>query len=385
VRRTFYTLVGITLIGVLMTPALGPRRAGAQPVPPRPALAANPAEVSVTCNNVGAHTGRLYRTMFGRAADRGGLLYWVGQRSAGLTGEQIAYWMSQSQEFRSLYAHLDDGAFVDSLYRNLLGREPDPGGRVYWGEMVITHGRYNVASWMTQTPELAAAWPYVSPPICARATQLGLVEVRPGIAVGRQGSTVTVLADRSLVRYRAVNTGRSFASAIPGDVVVNANWFTLAGPIGPVVTDGRSVGGPDLAERGQIVDWGGGCPAGIGLEHVWTWRIWTPDGCARAAVSGVSLVHKGFRADAYTGINLTTGATNTGGAHSFIGFNQTEIIVVSTQQMAASRLADYALWLGAREGVMLDGGGSTQIKTPTTQLTTYRPVPTFAVLDSLAR
>jgi hypothetical protein len=196
--------------------------------------------------------------------------------------------------------------------------------------------------------------------------------------------TVTVVADRSLVRYRAVNTAHTFAPAVAGDVVVNANWFTPSGPVGPVVTDGRAVGGPDLTERGQLVGWKAGCGELGDLEHIWTGRIWTPDSCADAAVSGISLIHKGLRADRYPGINLTTGPTNTRGAHSFIGCNDSEIIIISSYDMGASRLADYALSLGALEGVMLDGGSSTQIKTPVTHLSTYRPVPTFAVIDSLA-
>ncbi|MGF1597085.1 MAG: hypothetical protein ACFCVK_09150 [Acidimicrobiales bacterium] len=51
----------------------------------------------------------------------------------------------------------------------------------------------------------------------------------------------------------------------------------------------------------------------------------------------------------------------------------------------ASQLADYALSLGVVEGVMLDGGGSTQICTPVASLSRHRAVPTFAVIDARFR
>lgn len=370
-RRILFALVALFL-------AVQPLAAGAQ---------TNPVEMSTTCSEIGAHTGRLYRAMFGRPADRAGLLYWVGQRYRGQSGEQVAYWMGQGAEFHAIYDRLDDGSFVDAVYRNLLGRAADPAGRAYWGEMVITHGRYNVLSWMVATPEFARVWPYVTPPLCPIAAQIGLAEARPGIWVGRSGETVTVVADRSLVDFRAASGGATYATGVPGDVVVNANWFSPAGPVAPLVTNGRPGGGPDINERGQIVAWRPGCgghDAAL-LEHVWTWRIFTPDACTLEAVSGISLIHKGVRADAYPGVNLVSGPTNADTSHSFLGFNDRVIVVISSHQLSASRLADYALSLGVTEGVMLDGGSSTQVKTPFTALSTGRPVPAFAILDSKAR
>ena len=119
------------------------------------------------------------------------------------------------------------------------------------------------------------------------------------------------------------------------------------------------------------------------LERLDLGEIYRPGPCVLTAVSGISLVHKGVRADAYPGIDLTYGYTNTSRSHSFIGYNESEIIIISSTSMNASTLADYAISLGAIEGVMLDGGGSTQIKTPTAQIWASRRVPTFAVLDSI--
>lgn len=357
---------------------------------PAPAGAAAPAaeaELSITCDGTGIHTARLYRTLFGRQADEAGLAYWVGLRRAGLTGEAVAYWMTQGSEYHFTYQGLDDREFVSAVYRNLLGREADPSGHAYWLDLVRTDGRHSVASWMTQTPEFAERWPFRHATICAKATRLGLTEVLPGLVVGKQGSTVTVLAERTLVSYDAVDGGRTHASRVSGDVVVNANWFVGGTSLAPVVENGRVSGTRDTIERGQILTYEPGC-GGHGehdFDHVWMGEIYAPDSCVSSAVSGVSLIHKGVRSDAYPGIDITNGYTNVNRAHSFIGFNDDEIVIISTRNMTASRLADYAISLGVTEGVMLDGGGSTQIKTPSARMTASRAVTSFAVLNSIAK
>ena len=276
-----------------------------------------------------------------------------------------------------------DDARADAarLYHALFGRDRARGGLAYWASLRWVDGSLTeMTGWVEAT--LAA------PTICAKLDALALTEVRPGLAVGRSGATVTVLADRASVDLSVVNGPRTLASAVAGDVagevVVNANWFIGSTPEGPVVADGVLSGTADIIERGQIVVYAAGCD-GHGpqdLAHVWMGEPYRHDPCVVAAVSGVSLVHKGVRSDTYPGIDLTTGYTNVARAHSFLGFNETEIIIVSSRAMTSSQLADYALVLGAVEGVMLDGGGSTQIATPTVSLTSNRPVPTFAVLTS---
>ncbi|MEL6981412.1 MAG: phosphodiester glycosidase family protein, partial [Actinomycetota bacterium] len=210
-----------------------------------------------------------------------------------------------------------------------------------------------------------------------------------GLAVGQQGSTVTVVADRDLVSYGAVDGARTFASRVDGDVVVNANWFTGAGAEGPVVVDGFRSGSADIIERGQLVSYEPGCDgrplsatARTELGHIWMGEVVEPGPCVQTAVSGVSLVHKGVRADEYPGITFG-GYTHTNRSHSFIGFNDSSIVIISTRQMNSSQLADYAIELGVVEGVLLDGGGSTQISTPTARLGSSRSVPTFATLNGI--
>lgn len=293
--------------------------------------------------------------------------------------------MTQSPEYRTTYGRLDDAQFVHKLYLNLLDRPADLGGHAYWLGLVAGYGRHSVASWMTQTEEFASAWPYVRSPMCDKAERLGLTEVQPGIMAGASGTTVTVIADIRLVDLGAVDGGKTFADRIDGDVVVNANWFTNAGPQAPVVVEGVMSGSADTTERGQIILNQPNCDERAGgLHHIWTGEIYRPNDCVLTAVSGVSLIHKGQRADAYPGMNISYGYTNTSRSHSFIGFDATgnEVIIIATLQMNASQLADYAIGLGVTEGIMLDGGGSTQIKTDAGSLWSSRPVPTFAVIDS---
>lgn len=353
--------------------------------------ALDPQETSITCDSVGGHTARLYQVLLGRPADLDGLGYWVHQQwdnDVDLT--DVAYWMSQGTEFRLRYGWMDDETYIDALYRNVLGRPADPAGKAYWLDQLRFHGRHRLAVWFTISPELGARRPLAHSPMCGKAQLFGLNEVRPGMAVSRGGSTVVVVADRDLVHFGAVDGGRTYASSIDGDVVVNANWFTGAGPEAPVVVDGRRTGSEDIVERGQIVSYRPGCGGrpdrpGIRseLEHIWMGQLYRPGPCVETAVSGMSLIHKGRRADAFPGVTLT-GYTHTSRAHSFIGFNDREIVIISTTQMTSPQLADLALQLGVTEGILLDGGGSTQIATPTASIGSSRAVPTFAVLNSVA-
>jgi hypothetical protein len=75
---------------------------------------------------------RLYKAFFGRAPDTPGLDYWVGQYSGGVSLGTIAQVFADSAEFDTTYGDLDNGAFVDLVYANVLGRAPDGGGRAHW-------------------------------------------------------------------------------------------------------------------------------------------------------------------------------------------------------------------------------------------------------------
>jgi secreted trypsin-like serine protease len=79
---------------------------------------------------------RLYRAIFLREPDSGGLTYWMGEANRGVSLKRIADQMVRAPEFTTLYGALDDGGFVDLVYDNVLDRAPSTGDRDYWvGEL----------------------------------------------------------------------------------------------------------------------------------------------------------------------------------------------------------------------------------------------------------
>ena len=75
---------------------------------------------------------RMYWAFFNRVPDTQGLMYWIRRVRSGSTLDEIAYVFSLSSEFRRRYGSLDDGRYVDQVYKNILGKTPDPAGRAYW-------------------------------------------------------------------------------------------------------------------------------------------------------------------------------------------------------------------------------------------------------------
>lgn len=90
---------------------------------------------------------RIYVGYFGRPADAGGLDFYAGVLlNAGAptnivdlgvaynSNAQIKFVIDSfgtSDESQALYPG-DNGQFIDAIYRNLFGREPDAGGKAFW-------------------------------------------------------------------------------------------------------------------------------------------------------------------------------------------------------------------------------------------------------------
>lgn len=76
---------------------------------------------------------RLYRATFLRTPDYGGFMFWLDQLQSGAwTLDGIAEFFSGSAEFQQRYGTLTNDGYVRQLYRNVLGREGDPGGIAFW-------------------------------------------------------------------------------------------------------------------------------------------------------------------------------------------------------------------------------------------------------------
>jgi len=75
---------------------------------------------------------RLYLAYFKRPPDPTGFAYWQRQLDAGRGLINAAKKFAESPEFLRTYGKLSNGAFVDLVYQNVLGRGADPTGRTYW-------------------------------------------------------------------------------------------------------------------------------------------------------------------------------------------------------------------------------------------------------------
>ncbi|AVH34844.1 hypothetical protein AL532_00030 (plasmid) [Pseudomonas monteilii] len=79
---------------------------------------------------------QLYVAYLGRAADKGGLDYWMSQLNsdpAKITLDQIrTNFVNEQPEYKEVYGGLSRIDTVTKIYNNLFGRAPDAGGLEYW-------------------------------------------------------------------------------------------------------------------------------------------------------------------------------------------------------------------------------------------------------------
>ena len=82
---------------------------------------------------------RLYKAVFNRLPDIGGLAFWEGHYNSGMVLGDIAFEFIKSAEFQNTYgAAVNNTDFVRLLYKNVLGREPDSAGLAFWVENLAT-------------------------------------------------------------------------------------------------------------------------------------------------------------------------------------------------------------------------------------------------------
>lgn len=113
------------LVAAILTTAVG---AGATSQPQR-------AEAVASYYNAGGREGsvyRLYRAYFLREPDQKGFMGWYLRTYQGWTLDRISQFFASSTEFQTRYGSLDDRAFMDLIYKNVLGRAADGGGYDFW-------------------------------------------------------------------------------------------------------------------------------------------------------------------------------------------------------------------------------------------------------------
>ncbi|MCU1353074.1 MAG: hypothetical protein JWM05_2283, partial [Acidimicrobiales bacterium] len=97
---------------------------------------------------------RLYTAYFRRQPDLATLTRWSGRLWRGTTLEAISAAFASSADFRARYAGLTDAQFVDSAYRNVLGRRSDPVGRAHWkARLQAGVARSVVLTGLSESPE----------------------------------------------------------------------------------------------------------------------------------------------------------------------------------------------------------------------------------------
>ncbi len=98
--------------------------------------------------------GRLYRAYFLREPDAAGLHHWI---STGLERSVVSQEFAQSPEFVARYGALSQREFVTLIYNNVLSRTPDDGGLRYWeGRLSSGLSRGEVMLGFSDSPEFVS-------------------------------------------------------------------------------------------------------------------------------------------------------------------------------------------------------------------------------------
>ncbi len=123
--------VGVGLLGggVVMTSAAGTDNLASVEV-----VAFADGRLVFDADDVAARVARLYEAALDRLPDQGGLNFWIDAVQGGQPLSALASGFLASPEFQARFggATGDNGAFVDQLYQNVLGRAGEAGGRKFW-------------------------------------------------------------------------------------------------------------------------------------------------------------------------------------------------------------------------------------------------------------
>ena len=109
-------------------------------------------------DSTAADVDRLYVAYFLRLPDYDGYRYWIGRMADDLGLVPMADHFAGSPEFQERYGSLDFSQFLDQLYRDVLGREPDEEGKAYWLDRLAdpddTVTRGTIVAFFTDSSEM---------------------------------------------------------------------------------------------------------------------------------------------------------------------------------------------------------------------------------------
>lgn len=275
-RRSLQVLLGIALVasGLVAVGAASSLPAAAATCQISPPSSEYRQQVSMSSGH--AQVWRMYQGFFLRQPDQSGLAYWYGVRARGAGLGDIAYSFSTSTEFRTRYGALTDGQFVDLVYRNVLCRTPDAGGRSYWTGLLRSGAlsRWNMVvnfvelrEYLGRTTTCHSIYPAESAAVAACATQpLRPLSQATMATDGYQAHHIAVQRARGGIgSFRAVEVdwtrGVFEAGANRCSIAsINANWVLESEKdrpnptsVGLGVVDGVHVkGSADRLDRGVL-------------------------------------------------------------------------------------------------------------------------------------
>ena len=91
------------------------------------------AHIALDISGTAGQAYRIYEAVLGRAPDLVGLGYWINDMDNGVSLTTIAQGFIASKEFQNKYGvNPSYETYVNLLYQNILGREPDSVGLNYW-------------------------------------------------------------------------------------------------------------------------------------------------------------------------------------------------------------------------------------------------------------
>jgi hypothetical protein len=139
---------------------------------------------------------RLYLSVLGREPDARGFDFWVVKRLEGWSLVSVADHFIDSPEYRRRFGDPSDDRFIDLLYRNVLGRRADAGGRAFWlAQLADGMQRRRVVLLFSESPEFVELTgtvpptyadgrpPFVATSVAVEVGDLG-ASWRPGCPVG---------------------------------------------------------------------------------------------------------------------------------------------------------------------------------------------------------
>lgn len=333
-----------------------------------------------------AQMWRLYQAYFLRQPDQAGLEFWVAMFRDGTSLEEISNHFEASREFDLVYGPLDDRAFLNLVYQNVMCRNADGAGYDYWlgrlssGELgrgeLMTH--FSESTEYSQTTDTSWAL-YQNPYEASLATDGYEISAIPG------GQAVVL--DYQKVDFSAGANRCSVAS-------INGNWFfnpesANPTPTGLAIIDGQQLAGAvDREDRGVLGErirpngateeivldfWGGyninsnlASKDGRVLESWMGWRAGYREAIGdvsewRWAAAGIPLINDGQVWKDFKNIP-TNDYTHYTSRHSFVAFDQDTGLLMfgSTEAMTSAALIDWALGAGYEDLIKFDGGGSVE-------------------------